>query len=65
MMSENLTVAMPTTYIASLGVRETQIAIKLIKDYFETRLAGELQLTRVSAPLFVHSRSGYNDTLNG
>lgn len=65
MMSENLTVAMPTTYIASLGVRETQIAIKLIKDYFETRLAGELQLTRVSAPLYVHSRSGYNDTLNG
>lgn len=64
-MTENFTMSIPTVYATSLGVRETEIAIKLIKDFFETRLAQELRLTRVSAPLFVDSKSGFNDTLNG
>ena len=45
--------------------RETQIAIKLIKDFFETELARKLNLTRVSAPLFVRPETGLNDDLSG
>lgn len=48
-----------------LNPRETQVAIKLIKDYFETELAKKLHLTRVSAPLFVRPESGLNDDLTG
>lgn len=52
-------------YRSPLSVRETEVAIKLIKDCFETRLAERLQLIRVSAPLFVTESSGINDNLNG
>lgn len=48
-----------------MSIRETEIAIKLVKDYFERVLAEELNLTRVSAPLFVRPESGLNDNLNG
>lgn len=44
---------------------ETEIAIKLVKDTFERRLAQALNLTRVSAPLFVRPETGLNDDLNG
>ena len=44
---------------------EAQIAIKLIKDTFERKLAQKLNLTRVSAPLMVPSDTGVNDMLNG
>lgn len=52
-------------YKPTLGIRETEIAIKIIKDYFEAALAKKLNLTRVSAPLFVLRSSGLNDNLNG
>lgn len=55
----------PEGYSSSLSVRETEIAIKEIKDYFQTALAGKLGLQRVSAPLFVDAASGLNDNLNG
>ncbi len=48
-----------------MGLRDTQIAIKEIKDYFERRLGEELNLIRVSAPLFVKPESGLNDNLTG
>ena len=44
---------------------EAQIAIKLIKDTFERKLAEKLNLVRVSAPLMVPSDTGVNDMLNG
>lgn len=44
---------------------ETEIRIKFIKDVFERELAQNLNLTRVSAPLFVFPESGLNDNLNG
>ena len=50
---------------SKLSLLETEIAIKKLKDYFESSLAYELNLTRVSAPLFVKSSSGLNDDLNG
>lgn len=55
----------PDGYRSVLTPRQTQHAIKKVKDFFETDLAIQLNLTRVSAPLFVNSNSGLNDTLNG
>ncbi len=55
----------PEGYCAKLNLRETEVAIKLIKDTFESKLAEVLHLTRVSAPLFLNPESGLNDNLNG
>ncbi len=52
-------------YKSLLDTRQTEIAIKKVKDFFERDLAIQLNLTRVSAPLFVSRESGLNDTLNG
>jgi aspartate--ammonia ligase len=52
-------------YKSVLSLRETEKAIKEIKDYFERTLAWNLNLQRVSAPLFVRKGSGINDDLNG
>jgi len=52
-------------YESVLSLRETERAIKSIKDYFEEALAKELNLQRVSAPLFVRKGTGVNDDLNG
>jgi len=56
---------LPSTYRSLLDVRETERAIKKLKDYFEDKLAETLNLTRVTAPLFVPRESGLNDNLNG
>lgn len=55
----------PENYHHPLNIRETEIAIKKIKDFFEHALADQLLLTRVSAPLFVRKNTGLNDDLNG
>ncbi|MBE6660997.1 MAG: aspartate--ammonia ligase [Ruminococcaceae bacterium] len=55
----------PKGYRSLLTLRQTQIAIKKVKDFFQQNLAVELNLTRVSAPLFVSNQSGLNDNLNG
>ena len=60
---EHLTI--PQGYTSPLTIRETEVAIKEIKDHFERSLAKSLHLTRVSAPLFVKPESGLNDNLNG
>ena len=53
------------SYESKLNLIETEIAIKDIKDSFERLLAKELNLIRVSAPLFVNPETGVNDNLNG
>jgi len=55
----------PEGYKSALGIKDTQGAIKHVKDHFERQLAKQLNLTRVSAPLFVRPESGLNDNLNG
>ena len=55
----------PESYRSPLNLMQTEIAIKLVKDTFERKLANALNLTRVSAPLFVLPKSGLNDDLNG
>jgi aspartate--ammonia ligase len=57
--------ACPQDYHPLLGVRETEQAIRQIKEFFQTNLAFELNLMRVTAPLFVLSGTGINDDLNG
>lgn len=52
-------------YKPVLAVRETEHAIVAIKNFFQTSLSTELNLTRVTAPLFVPSGRGINDDLNG
>lgn len=55
----------PEGYKSSLDVKETQRAIKRVKDFFQRELVTQLNLSRVSAPLFVDRSSGLNDNLNG
>lgn len=55
----------PKGYRPELGYIDSQIAIKKIKDFFQKELAFQLNLTRVSAPLFVEPKTGLNDNLNG
>ena len=55
----------PAGYEPSLSLHDTQIAIKTVKDFFQTLLAERLNLLRVSAPLFVDPAQGLNDNLNG
>ena len=52
-------------YVEKMSIRETDRAIKLVKDRFEEELARQLCLERVTAPLFVQGESGLNDNLSG
>ena len=58
-------ITIPSSYKPKLSVYETQKAIDYIKRTFQMNLAIELNLRRVSAPLFVRENSGLNDNLNG
>ncbi len=62
-MSPNL--ILPKGYITILDLKDTEKAIKFIKDNFEAGLSSELKLRRVTAPLFVLKNTGINDDLNG
>jgi aspartate--ammonia ligase len=55
----------PQNYRSILTLKETERAIKMVKDFFESNLAAELKLRRVTAPLFVQRGTGINDDLNG
>ncbi len=52
-------------YVSKLSLRQTQQAIKVIKDTFQVLLAQNLHLERVTAPVLVTADSGINDDLNG
>ena len=52
-------------YKPLMTVKETEKAIKFVRDNFEKELCKKLNLTRVSAPLFVFPSTGLNDNLNG
>lgn len=55
----------PEQYEPLLDLRETEKAIRLIKEFFQTNLSFELNLQRVTAPLFVKAGAGINDDLTG
>lgn len=54
----------PKNYHPALNFIESEKAIKFIKDSFQKSLSEQLNLIRVTAPLFVLRESGYNDNLN-
>ena len=56
---------LPENYDPHLSVRETQEAIKYIRDTFQKEFGREMNLERISAPLFVTKKSGLNDNLSG
>ena len=58
-------VQIPVNYDPVLTVRETQEAIKYIRDTFQREFGREMGLSRISAPLFVPRSTGLNDNLNG
>lgn len=55
----------PKDYDPRLTIRETQAAIKYIRDTFQKEFGKEMGLERISAPLFVRKSSGLNDDLSG
>lgn len=55
----------PKNYKSRLDLKQTELAIKLVKDTFQENLSTELRLRRVTAPLFVLKGTGINDDLNG
>lgn len=55
----------PEHYHCALNLHDTQVAIKTVKDFFQKSLSDQLNLLRVTAPLFVQPQSGLNDNLNG
>ena len=55
----------PENYKSVLNLYDTQIGIKTVKDFFQNSLSKNLNLLRVTAPLFVKPESGLNDNLNG
>jgi len=56
---------LPPNYSSLLDLEETERAIRMIKDFFQTNLSESLNLKRVTAPLFVKRGTGINDDLNG
>lgn len=61
----NQKLKLPEGQSSFLSLRETEEAVKTIKDSFQEEFAKELNLTRVSAPLIVLRKTGINDYLNG
>ena len=55
----------PENYQPLLDLKQTELGIKQIKDFFQQNLSSELRLRRVTAPLFVLKGMGINDDLNG
>lgn len=55
----------PKGYKPLLNLKQTELGIKRIKDFFQQNLASELRLRRVTAPLFVEKGTGINDDLTG
>ena len=55
----------PEGYKSLISLKETEKAIEMMKDHFETGLASDLRLRRVTAPLFMLKGTGLNDDLRG
>ena len=56
---------LPEQYDSHMTIRQTQDAIKFIRDLFQKEFGREMGLERISAPLFVSQATGLNDNLNG
>ena len=55
----------PKSYKPLLDLKQTELGIKKVKEFFQQNLSSELRLRRVTAPLFVLQGTGLNDDLSG
>jgi aspartate--ammonia ligase len=55
----------PEGYKPLLTLKETEKILQMLKDHYESGLASDLRLRRVTAPLFVLKGTGLNDDLHG
>lgn len=55
----------PENYKPNMNVRETEKAIKFVKDAFQRNFVRNFGFERISAPIIVRSHTGVNDDLNG
>lgn len=55
----------PINYTPLLNIQQNELAIKLIKNFFQENLATGLKLHRTTGPLFVMKGTGINDDLSG
>ncbi|MFC6322483.1 aspartate--ammonia ligase [Companilactobacillus baiquanensis] len=55
----------PESYDPKLSIIDTQKAIRYIRETFQDEFGKELNLSRLSAPMFVEKSTGLNDNLNG
>ena len=60
-----MSLIIPEHYDPKLSVRETEAAIRYIRETFQDEIGRELNLQRMSAPMFVEKKTGLNDNLNG
>ena len=60
-----LDLIIPKDYDPKISIRETQEAIRYIRETFQDEFGKEMGLNRVSAPMYVEKSSGINDNLNG
>ncbi|AKP67423.1 aspartate--ammonia ligase [Companilactobacillus ginsenosidimutans] len=55
----------PKDYQPKLTTKQTQAAIRFIRETFQDEFGKELNLSRISAPMFLEKDTGLNDNLNG
>lgn len=60
-----MSLIIPENYDPKLSIRETEEAIRYIRETFQDEIGKELNLQRMSAPMFVEQSTGLNDNLNG
>lgn len=60
-----MSLIVPENYDPKLSIRETEEAIRYIRETFQDEIGKELNLQRMSAPMFVEQSTGLNDNLNG
>ena len=60
-----MSLIIPENYKPNMNVRETERAIKFVKDAFQRNFVKNFGFDRISAPIIVRSHTGVNDDLNG
>lgn len=55
----------PKNYDPKLSVKDTEAAIRYIRETFQDEFGKEMGLQRMSAPMMVEKSTGLNDNLNG
>lgn len=60
-----MTLMIPDHYDPKLSVKDTEAAIRYIRETFQDEFGQQMGLQRMSAPMMVEQATGLNDNLNG